>query len=192
MRRLRLENKIPGVLYGHGEKNISLTINTREIEAVIRHGSQMVELTGELNEPALIKDIQWDQLGSHIMHIDLTRVSKGELVEVDVSVELRGDAPGSRQGGIVDHHLHEVTINCPADKIPENLELLIDQLNVGDSILAGDLKLPEKATLITPAENVVVACIEVSAEEPEGETDQAAAEPEVIGRKDDEEGSEEN
>ena len=192
MRRLRQENKIPGVLYGHGEKNISLTINTREIEAAIRHGSQMVELTGELNESALIKDVQWDQLGSHIMHIDLSRVSKGELVEVDVSVELRGEAPGSRQGGIIDHHLHEVTINCPADKIPEHLELLIDQLNVGDSILAGDLKLPEKATLITPADNVVVACIEVSAEEPEEVTDQAAAEPEVIGRKEDEEGSEED
>ena len=192
MKRLRQNHKTPAVLYGHGQENVSLAVETRDLEAAIRHGSQMVDLAGELSESALIKEVQWDELGSHIMHVDLTRVSKGELVEVEVSVELRGEAPGARQGGIVNHLVHEVSMKCPADKIPEKLEVLINELEIGDSIVAGDLKLPEKAELLTPHEEVVVACEEAQVEEPEETTEEGAAEPEVIGRKDDEESEEDS
>jgi large subunit ribosomal protein L25 len=184
LRRLRQQNKIPAILYGHGLDSVALTVQTREIEAAIRHGSQMVELKGDLDESALIKDVQWDQLGTRVLHVDLTRVSKGELVEVDVAIDLRGDAPGAKQGGIVKQMLHEVTIRCPADTIPEKLDLMINHLNLDESLTVSALHLPDKATFVTSPDEVIVQCVEPIAEEPEESAEPGAAEPEVIGRKD--------
>lgn len=185
LRRLRQQNKIPAILYGHGLDSVALTVQTREIEAAIRHGSHMVELKGDLDESALIKDVQWDQLGTRVLHVDLTRVSKGELVEVDIAIDLRGDAPGAMQGGIVKQMLHEVTIRCPADTIPEKLDLMINHLNLDESLTVSALRLPENATFVTSPDEVIVQCVEPMAEESEESAEPGAAEPEVIGRKDD-------
>jgi large subunit ribosomal protein L25 len=77
-----------------------------------------------------------------VLHIDLTRVSATEKVRVTIPVELRGEAPGSRQGGMIEHLVHEVEIECPAASLPERIEVNINSLQVGDSIKLGDLKLP--------------------------------------------------
>jgi len=97
-RRLRNVGRIPAVLYGHGLESISLAVPAEELTAVIRHGSRMVSLTGAVSESAFIRDLQWDTWGTHIVHVDFTRISEHEIVEVRVVVELRGEAPGVREG----------------------------------------------------------------------------------------------
>lgn len=194
-RRGRAAGNIPAVLYGHGKESICLDLPAEQIEAALRHGGHLVELSGALSESALIKDTQWDAFGMTLLHVDLTRVKKGEFVPVTLTVELKGDAPGSHEGGIVQHQLHEVEIQCPADAIPDRLELKINSLGVGDSLTAGDLDLPSDASLLTDPEAVIVQCTAVAAEEvPEEEVGAAAGsdEPEVIGRKAEEEGEAEN
>ena len=183
-RRLRRAGQIPANLYGHGEENVNLTLANDDLMGVLRHGGRMVQLAGDVSESALIREVQWDAFGSEVLHVDLTRVSAGELVEVTLRVELRGDAPGTREGGIVEHQLHEVRLQCPVDAIPEKLTVSVNELNLGDSILASNLPLPEKATLLGSEDDIVVQCV---APEPESDEDEApvdmAAEPEVIGRK---------
>ena len=187
-RRLRKTGHIPAVLYGHGQETVSLTIPTAEVESAIRHGTQVIDIVGAASDSVLIRDVQWDPFGTQILHVDLTRVSADETVEITVQVELRGEAPGTKQGGIVEHLLHEIEIECPAAKIPERLSVSINELNLGDAILAQELEIPDSAKLITPEEQVIVQCVEpaVEIEEEEGVE---SLEPEVIGRKpEDEEG----
>ena len=180
-RRMRQAGHIPAVLYGHGEETVHLTLSAEEVAAAVRHGGHMVDLTGAVSESALIRAVQWDALGMDILHLDLTRVSATEKVETTVSVELRGEAPGSKEGGIIDHHLHEVEIECLARSIPEKFEVNINGLHLGQAILAKDLKLPEDATLLTDENEIVVQCV-APREEEEEVTPAEAGEPEVIRR----------
>lgn len=186
-KRLREAGSIPAILYGHGEANESLTIVADEMASVVRHGGRVVELKGAVNEKAFIREMQWDVYGTEVLHVDFARVSEHERVEVKVKVELRGEAPGVKDGGAIEHILHEIEIDCEALSIPEKIGVSIRELKLGDSITAGDVKLPEGAKLITDADEVIVHCV-VHREEEEGEAGGEAAEPEVIGRKAEDEG----
>jgi large subunit ribosomal protein L25 len=190
-RRLRQSGKIPGVLYGHGLECVSLAVSADALTAAIRHGSRLVSLAGAVNESAFIRELQWDTWGTHIVHVDFTRISEHEIVEVRVPVELRGEAPGVREGGVVAQHIHEVEIACPASVIPEKLAVNINHLKLNDSILLSGLELPQGAKLlVADLEEVVVECI-IPVEMPEEGTGEAGAEPEIIGAKDKEEDGEE-
>ncbi len=190
MRRMRAGGDIPAVLYGHGQENITLSIPAEQLAAAIRHGARMVDLTGAVSESALIRDIQWDTFATDVLHVDLTRVDKSELVEVTLAIELRGVAPGIRAGGVVQQPLHEVEIECPAGSIPENIEVNINHLELDQAIHARELELPEKAKLLTPEEQIVVQCVMPTVVEEEEAVPGEGAEPEVIGKAAEEEGEE--
>ena len=192
MRRLRQSGNIPAILYGRGER-ISLTISSRDIFNAVRHGSRIVELQGVVNESALIKYIHWDPLGDDVLHLDLTRIDASEVVNLTLQVHLVGDAPGTHHGGTLKHLLQEVEVACPANKVPEKLELKINSVELDGSLAAKDIPLPEGATMLTPADEMVVQCVVVvEADEEAADEAGATAEPEVIGRKsDDEEGTNE-
>ena len=181
-RRLRQGGQIPAVLYGHGEASHSLSITADEIAAVLRHGGRVVELRGALNEKAFIRDMQWDTYGNEVLHVDFTRVSEHERIEVTVSIELRGQAPGIKEGGIVEQVAHEIDIECEALSIPEKIEVSLNELKVGDTITAADLQLPGGAKLMSDGDAVIVHCVEAR-EEADEAAEAAVAEPEVIGRK---------
>jgi large subunit ribosomal protein L25 len=193
-KRLRSSGKIPAVLYGHGGENISLSVPAEELSAAMRHGAKLVELAGDVKDSAVIRDSQWDAFGMELLHVDFMRVVAGESLETTVPVELRGDAPGAHAGGIIEHHLHEVQIECPVTAIPEKITVRINELGLGESILASQLKLPEGTKLLTDPSAMIVHCTVVAAEEVEEAAPAAAegAEPEIIGRKAEEEGEEES
>ena len=180
---MRRDGHIPAILYGHGEANRSLSVSADEMATVVRHGGRVVELKGVVNEKALIRDLQWDTYGADVLHVDFARVSEHERIEVKVKVELRGQAAGVKDGGVVEHFIHEVEIECEALAIPEKLELPIHDLKVGDSLSASDLRLPPGVKLISDPDVVVVHCVEARGEDEEIAPAGGAAEPEVIGRK---------
>jgi large subunit ribosomal protein L25 len=181
-RRLRNGGHVPAILYGHGLDNLTLSIAAADISAALRHHSRLVDLKGAANESALISEIQWDTFGVDVLHVDLTRVSADERIEVDVAVELKGQAPGVKAGGVVEQFIREVRIECPAGAIPEKLIVSIKGLELEGSITCGAIELPEGAKLLSDADEMVVHCV-TPAEEEEGEGAGAGAEPELIGRK---------
>src|SRR5262245_2771160 len=94
-RRVRRQGLMPPDLYGHKDEPVSLAVNAEEFEYAIRHGSRVIDLkTAKGLEKALVKEIQWDHLGKHILHADFARVSEQDRVQVPVPLELRGVAPG--------------------------------------------------------------------------------------------------
>lgn len=181
-RRMRREGKVPAVLYGHGEAVISLTVSAEEVGGVVRHGARVVDLDGAVKEKAFIRELQWDVYATHVVHLDFARVSADEKVQVEVNVELRGEAPGTKDGGVVTQMVHHVEIECPVIAIPEKLTVSIKGLNLGSSLTAAEIELPAGATLISNPDAVVVQCALPKQEEEITTGMGESLEPEVIGR----------
>ena len=186
-RRNRRDGKLPAILYGHEQDAVSLLLPAEQFGAAVRHGVRLVKLAGAVDEQAFIREIQWDTWGKHVLHVDFTRVSEHEKVQVRVSVEIRGEAPGLRAGGIVKQLLHVVEIECEATAIPEKLLVNINQMQLGQAIAVGQLELPPGIVLFAEPEAVVVECSEPVEVVEEAPAAPAEGEPEVIGRKKEEE-----
>ena len=189
-RRERRNGRIPAILYGHGQDSASLSLGKEELEALIRHGTRIVDLVGDVSDKALLREVQWDPFGLSVLHVDLTRVSATERVEVTLPIELRGEAPGSREGGIVEQQLHEATISCRAEAIPERLEVSVKALGLGESLLASAIGLPPGAELVTSPDELVVQCnapLAMPEEAAEELVGGEGVEPEIIRRKEEEE-----
>lgn len=182
-RRLRAAGAVPAVLYGHGQETVCLSVPTDQLDAAIRHGTRLVNLGGAVNEQAFIRELQWDTWGVQVLHVDFTRVSAHERVEVQVPVELRGEAPGMKEGGAVEHLVHEIQLQCEAGDIPDKLSVNINQLELRGSITAGQLALPGTSTILCDPDTVIVQCVEPAAVPEEEVAAPEEAEPEVIGRR---------
>jgi large subunit ribosomal protein L25 len=180
-RRMRKRGMVPAVLYGHGEECVNLMAKREAIEAVVRHGSVFVELHGAVTSGAVIRELQWDTFGTFPLHIDFVRASKTERVHVKVPLDMKGEAPGHRSGGVVTLVVHELELECTPDAIPDHLHAVINNLELGGTIKVRDLQLPEGARVIADADEVVVTCVKPG-EKLESE-ESSASEPEVIGRK---------
>jgi large subunit ribosomal protein L25 len=188
-RRLRNTGNVPAVLYGHKQAVQSLTLSAEELDTVVRHGNRFVELQGDVKEKAFIKDVQWNTWGNQILHVDFARVSEHEKIHVTVPLELRGESPGTKEGGVVKHVLHSIELECEAVSIPEKIDVNINHLEFNQTLHVSDLELPAGAKSLIDETTIVVSCslpVEVSEEE----TVLGEEEPEVIGRKKSDEESE--
>ncbi|MFD4994010.1 50S ribosomal protein L25/general stress protein Ctc [Cellulosimicrobium cellulans] len=173
-RRVRRAGKIPAVLYGHGTDPLHVTLPGHETMMALKHSNALfsIELDGKA-QLAIAKDVQREPVRNVIEHVDLLIVKKGEKVAVDVPVVVTGEsAPGTIH--LVD--LQTLAIEAEATHLPESIEVSIEGLEAGSQILAGDVKLPQGATLTADAELLVVSVTEPQAEATEDEAAEAAAE----------------
>ncbi|KPK81180.1 MAG: hypothetical protein AMJ81_10825 [Phycisphaerae bacterium SM23_33] len=185
-RRLRQQGLVPAIIYGHGEENTPVGLPRHDIELAVRHGERLLkaELDGR-EQNFLIKDVQYDYLGQGILHVDLTRVSLDERVEVTVPVVLRGRPVGvDAEGGVLTQLVNEVACDCLVTEIPEELSIVVGELHVGESVRVSDLQLPARVRVLAEPETLVATVTVVAEEEvvPAAE-EAAAAQPEVIGEK---------
>lgn len=189
-KRLRATGQVPAILYGHGQENVNLAVRSEALGSLIKHGTKLVSLVGDVSDMALLRHVHWNTYGTDVLHVDLFRVSATEAVEVTLPVHLHGEAPGIGEGGNLVFQTHELTIRCPASSIPEYITVYVSQLHLGQSIHASEVLLPEGASMVTAPSRVVVQVVkhvEVSDEALLGGT--AAAEPELVRKekaKDDE------
>jgi large subunit ribosomal protein L25 len=188
-RRLRRQGLVPVVLYGHQLETVHLSVAEGAIESLVHEGARVVDLqVGETSETALLKDIQYDAMGDHVLHLDLARIDVDERVEVTVPVELHGTPRGvQEEGGVLDHVIQDIEIECPAVDIPESIRVEVGDLEIGDTVHIRDVTAPPGVTFLQDQDMVVASVlppqIEPEIEEPEAvalETE-FAAEPEVIG-----------
>lgn len=176
-RRIRRENKIPAVVYGHGAEPIHLTLPGHVTMMALKHGgaNALLELDVDgKSQLALTKQVQVDPIRRVIEHIDFVSVVKGEKVTVDVPVHVVGDAAPET---LVVTENATVQIEAEATHIPEAIEVSVEGAAAGTQILASDLTLPSGATLLVDAETLVVNVTEqVSAAALEAELEEAEAE----------------
>ncbi|MEU2266557.1 50S ribosomal protein L25/general stress protein Ctc [Streptomyces olindensis] len=169
-RRIRREDKVPGVLYGHGSDPLHLTLPGHALLLALRTPNVLIalDIDGKTNELAIPKSVQRDPLKGFLEHVDLLLVKRGEQVTVEIPVHTEGElAPG---GYLLEHVLNALPVEAEATHIPESVTVSIEGLAAGDSVLAKDIKLPKGTTLTVEDDTVVLQVLSAQAEEaPEGE-----------------------
>lgn len=199
-RSLRRSGSVPGVLY-RGGGSVPIQINRKELTNFMNAtaGEQvMVDLqfAGGEKKLALMKDYQVDPLKGELLHTDFFEVSLTEEIKVTVSITTTGEAIGvKRDGGILQHGVREIEIQCLPDKVPGHLSVDVTALETGKAIHVGDLSLGEGVKILTdPGElvaTVTAPVVEEAAPAAGAPVVEAAAEPEVIKKGKKEEAPEE-
>ncbi|MYY11877.1 50S ribosomal protein L25/general stress protein Ctc [Streptomyces sp. SID4919] len=176
-RRIRRENKVPGVLYGHGTDPVHVTLPGHELLLALRTPNVLISLDVDgATELAIPKAVQRDAVRGHLEHVDLLLVKRGEKVNVEVVVLTEGDlAPGNF---LLEHVLNTLPVLAEATHIPESFTVSVAGLEAGASILAKDVTLPAGVTLDVEDDAVVIQVLSAQAEEApaEGSGDEAASE----------------
>ncbi|MFD4586150.1 50S ribosomal protein L25/general stress protein Ctc [Streptomyces sp. NPDC058423] len=171
-RRIRRENKVPGVLYGHGVDPIHLTLPGHDLLLALRTPNVLLALEIEgKKELAIPKAVQRDPLKGFLEHVDLLLVKRGEKVSVEVPVHAEGElAPG---GNLLEHVLNALPVEAEATHIPESFTVSVEGLEAGASVQAKDIELPKGVTLAVDEDAVVLQVLAAQAEEPAAEAQEA-------------------
>ncbi len=176
-RRIRRANKVPAVLYGHGEQPRHFTLPGHELMLALKHDANalLTLQTADGDQLALPKVIVRDPIKGHLEHVDLVAVRKGEKVTVEVPIVLVGEAAPDT---LVDQQTMTLTLTADATQLPEHVDLDIAGKRAGTSLNAGDVTLPAGSELAQDAEHVIVAFLGVVSEE-QLEAELSAAEEEL-------------
>lgn len=166
-RSLRRSGKLPAVLYGHGEANISLAVDEREFMRLYQAGveGKLLDLSiaGKGTKTVLVKDVQVNPIKGNVIHVDFQAVRMTEKVTTKVPVVLVNEDKKANDGGIVEHLVREVEIRAlPAD-IPDRIEVDLTGLGIGDSVSVGDLAIPAGVEVEEPESEIVVTIVAAQA-----------------------------
>jgi large subunit ribosomal protein L25 len=173
-RRLRASGRVPAVLYGHGTKPQHLSVDARQFGQALRTDAGVNVLisleVGRDQHLALAKEIQRHPVRGNLLHVDFIQVRRGEKVHVQVPVHLLGEAPGAREGGILDQDLYQLNVEAEVTAVPEAVEADVSGLGIGEVLRVADLKAPDGAAILDDSEASVVSVVAPTVEaEPEAE-----------------------
>jgi large subunit ribosomal protein L25 len=182
-KRLRDTGKVPGVVYGHKEAVVPVSLPKKELVNHLNHGTHVFDLSLDGKaEKVLVKEVQYDHLGIEVLHVDFARVSADERVEVTVPLELKGEPAGESEGGVLQQIVAELEIECLVTDIPSVIVHNVSEMKLDDVLHIKELKLPPGVKALQD-EDLVVAQVKTIEEEVAAPTEEGAAEPEIIGRK---------
>lgn len=181
--KVRKQGRIPAIVYGHKKEPVAISLDVHNLVEGLHHGHRLMDVQiGKKRQKMIVKDLQYDYLGKDIIHVDLMRVDVTETVKVAVSIELKGTAKGTHEGGIITEHTDHLEIECRVTDIPETIVVSVKDMDVGDVLHASDIELPEEVKLLSLPETLLVTCSLVAAAKAVEEVEEEApAAPEVIG-----------
>lgn len=172
LRQLRRSGQIPAIVFGTDEDNVMIQLSTKEFGKWAKTGQGgIVELRLDDQEPILVllETVQRGPVTREYIHVDFLRIKKNELVRTRVNLDYIGTAKGAKFGGVVQIQSTFIEIESYPERIPSLITIDISELEIGDSIHVGDLKLPEGVELISAANELLVSMVtpKVQADEPE-------------------------
>jgi large subunit ribosomal protein L25 len=161
-RRLRRRGQVPGVLYGGGDEALAFAVDERELRHALAARGAVVELQlGSSGTPAVLQDAQRHPVRGHTMHVDFLRVNLNVAIHAVVTLELVGgeDAPGTKEGGVLEHVTREINIEALPNDIPERLELDVSKMDVNDTLFLSAVAAPAGVTILDDPDETVVATL---------------------------------
>ncbi|MCH2366982.1 MAG: 50S ribosomal protein L25 [Planctomycetes bacterium] len=183
-RTFRKEGLLPANIYGLGKENLTVTVNTKEFTRIFMAGHRIFTLeVGDGKEQSVVKEVQYDNLGSEVIHVDFTRIDITQKITLDVGVELIGTVAS----GMLQFPMKEVKVESLPAGFPASISINVIELKIGDVIRIEDLEVPDGCVftddpdalvlqVVAPIEEVEEEAVEEVGEEADG------AEPEVIGK----------
>src|SRR3954470_3771053 len=164
-KRLRDRGLVPGVVYGHKEAVVPVTLPKKELVGHLNHGAHVFDLTLDgKSEKVLIKEVQYDHLGIEVIHVDFARVSLDEKVEVTVPLELKGTPKGEEEGAVLQQLVSELEIECLVTDIPDKIVHNVTEMGKDSVLHIKELKLPAGVRVLQD-EDLVVATVKEIQEE---------------------------
>lgn len=182
-RRLRRTGRVPGVVYGGGDESLSFDADARELRLALAGAGAVLDLSvdGGKATPVVLKEAQRDPVRGETVHIDLLRVRLDQAIHAVVTLELTGvdDAPGVKEGGVLEQIVREVNVEALPTAIPESIAHPIGDMQIGDTITLASVAIPEGVTLLDDGESVIATLspprLQTEAEE------EIEAETELVG-----------
>ncbi|HZJ29205.1 MAG TPA: 50S ribosomal protein L25 [Solirubrobacterales bacterium] len=184
-RRLRREGLVPGVVYSGGEDARPFKVGAREVLGVLGAGHALFDLAveGSKTVPVVVKEQQLHPVRGDLMHLDLQEVKLDVEIHADVAIEIEGadDAPGVKEGGVLEHITYEVTVSALPTAIPDRLVIDVSAMEMHDTVTLAALQTPAGVTIVAEElEEITIATLSPPRVEVEPETE-VEAETEVIG-----------
>ncbi len=146
-RRLRRGGLVPGIVYGGGNEPRPFQVPERDVRAVLTHGGALIDLRfdGSAPTPVVVKEQQRDPVRGRLLHLDLLEVKLDEEIQAEVPIELLGaeEAPGVKEGGVLEHVTHQITIEALPTEIPESIPADVSGMSIGDTLQLGAVTAPE-------------------------------------------------
>jgi large subunit ribosomal protein L25 len=180
-RRLRRSGRVPGVLYGGDGEPVGFEADARELRLALAGSGAVLDLSvdGAAATPVVLKESQRHPVRGETVHVDLLRVNLNEAIAAVVPIELVGteDAPGAKEGGVLEQITREVNVEALPTAIPESIEHDVSAMEIGDTVLLSAITVPDGVTLLDELEETVVATLSPprlqaeAAEEIEAETE---------------------
>ncbi|MEC8753115.1 MAG: 50S ribosomal protein L25 [Verrucomicrobiota bacterium] len=190
-RRMRSEGILPGIMYGSDNEPNLVEMNLHQVEQILKnHNSDTilieVDVENEGSTRVLMKEVQYHPVTSSILHVDLQKVVAGKPIQVDISVELKGEPEGVKSGGLLDHITHSISIECLPKDMISSIEVDISNLDIGNSLSISDISVPPKIKILSD-ENLIIVSVSApkvnDTVEDEETEDEESSEPEVINEK---------
>lgn len=190
VKKLRKDGVLPAVLYGpHLKKSLPLEVDMKELRSFLSQSDKAKIITLEITDQktdkqhnVIIKDSQWDLIKGDLQHLDFYAVTRGETVTTTVPISFVGKSQGEKIGGIVEHLVRELDLECLPKDLPSIIEVDITPLGLGDSLSVGDIKVPSGVKVLTHPQEVVVSVVLPAKEEVKVEEKEAVEEVEVVGK----------
>jgi large subunit ribosomal protein L25 len=183
-RRLRRAGGVPGVLYGLDRGNVAFSVDALELRhALAATGAVLrLDLDGQTTD-AVLKDSQVHPVRGEITHVDLVRVDVNKPIEAPVAIALVGvdDAPGVKEGGILEQPTREVTVEALPNDIPEAIEFDVSEAQMGDTVFLDALSAPSGVTLVLDEHAGETPLFTITAPRSQAELDELETETEVVG-----------
>ena len=197
-KRLRKSGLIPGVIYGHGKDAVLIAVEPHVLREALHTSAGMhavLDVTFEgqkRGHKAIVKELTLDSVKSNVIHIDLQEIRLDETIETTVSIHFEGEPKGVKAGGMLDESTREVTVKGLVTAIPEHLVVDVSELDMNETLQVSDLVVPEGIEIMADPDEVLCSVLpprKVEEEVVEGEEaveGVAAAEPEIVGKKEEE------
>src|SRR5919112_3783513 len=177
-KRLRDSGFIPGVIYGHKEAVVPVTLPKKELVGHLNKGAHVFDLSLDGKaEKVLVKEVQYDHLGIEVIHVDFARVSADERVEVTVPLELKGTPAGEADGGVLQQIIAELEIECLVTDIPSVIVHNVSEMKLDDVLHIKELKLPPGVKAMQDEDLVVAQVKTIEEEAPAEAAAEGSAEP---------------
>ena len=158
-RRLRREGNVPGIVYGGGSEPVTFQVDARALRLALQHAGAVLDLSidGQGATPVVVKELIRHPVGGEAVHIDLLRVRLDQAIQATVALELVGgdDAPGVKEGGVLEHVTRDVTVEALPNDIPDRIEVDVSEMVIGDTVSFSQLTAPAKVQLIGDDETVI-------------------------------------
>jgi large subunit ribosomal protein L25 len=162
-RRLRAAGKVPGTLYGRGIDAVAVKVDARELVHTLSTdagANVLIDLkVGSDTHLTLARSLDKHPIRGTILHVDFLKIARDVVITVDVPLHFDGEARGVKEGGVLEHHLWQLHVECLPGNVPERINIDVSNMDIGSIVRVADVHVPDGVTVLNAEDEIIVTCV---------------------------------